>query len=883
MPQDPLVGIIFHRESHPGAKSIQELLDPLGGPKYFCDEHLPLSEALSKTWTEDAHLIQYVLHSSDEEYVFARVSKHSALAAQLAREGGEIRVNLICLDHDLPDHRAWSDPTEPLDWLASIPEGAPSPTVWYSTVHGSRLVYVLTDPVSHLRAEEISTWLFQQWTKALGSDLEGARACLDWTRLFRLPGATRPDYAGNFRNDPRYHFIDGGPLVDPEDIPRVDTAEARATIAEVRPYNGSMPDANECDEYLHVVNDKGRRKISNWYKDARKMLKGREVYSVIFEEAPLNVAEGWNNGVLAAIGQVVGMTARLEDASPEAIFALLREPLEQLSANDEEHKDWGKIGWSMVCRMWAQELAKIEGEQREREQTEMDASGIKEEILIQLRAARPEDVPGDKEAADQYLAQRLIASDGNRHYIMRADGTYNLQSVGDSMLIPMIRELGMQAVIPIDEYKGRTWQQRTSKAILNDHAIPVATVRCTSRDRISYVDGDPGNRILHIPIHRLNPRIEPARSEAVEEWLQALFGIAYESGIEWLSHALVVNKPICALNLFGASGSGKSLLVYGLAECFEYEKPNDSRVLDRFNSGLLNTPIVNCDEGMPRIKGLGTSIDEIFRTMVVGGSVPIEGKMREIIHADICPRIILTANSPKAARSLFGSIDITAEDARAISTRMLTVEARPEARALLSARGNTRYTSGWVAGESGSNYVLANHIYYLHMNRTPPKHGTNRLLVEGDSGSRSVVDYRLRSEASLQVFNAIARIIESGTAREGLHVVDGRVYVLATPINDYINNSGMAVKGLSLHKVSQILRLFSRDPVGPDMDVPITRPEGAAKRGRWVEVDLALMYEECLRYGTPSSRIEDLLSNQGDGMLALTEVKTLTKEGVAKE
>jgi hypothetical protein len=414
-----------------------------------------------------------------------------------------------------------------------------------------------------------------------------------------------------------------------------------------------------------------------------------------------------------------------------------------------------------------------------------------------------------------------------------------------------------------------------AQEVLARHAVPVRSVRCSAREECARVEGPEGERVLRVPIHRLNPLLRPARSEAVDEWLRALFGPHYGIGCEWLAHALDVANPICALNLHGEPGSGKGMLCQGLAECFEGEAPNDGRAMDRFNIGLLSSPVIWCDEGIPQVRGLGSTADQVFRSLVSGGPMQIEGKMRDLIVADIYPRIVIASNNREILRELVGNRDLTDDDVRAIEQRLLTVPVGPEARRLLSSRGNLAYTRGWVAGEGPSSRTIANHVVALYMARKPSRTSTGRFLVEGETRTEIVRDLRLRTDASQAVLRALARLLEMQTAgRQGIHIAGGRAWVTVSGVADYLDTQVMAgTKGVTMPQVGQVLRQFSAEERPPEVYVPVTRPVGAPKKGRWVELDLAAILEQCLRYGMACDRIESLMLQRDGGQGEIVEVK----------
>lgn len=314
---DPRIGVVLARDRHPAAKKLADLLDADTAGRVLCDEHLPLSEALSRDWPEDAHFLCYVAVDEDGERVYARVSKRSPFVAGLLKRGGAIEVGVITLDHDLPGKAEWTDASLG-EFIARLSAaGLPSPTYWHSTLHGSRFIYVLSKPVDHLRAESLCRSMIARFRMA-GVMLD--EACADWTRLFRLPRTVREDSGQGFAlTSEHFMLLDGGPTLDPDSIAVAPDAPSAESFAAVSPYEGEMPIADEVRELLVTRKENGREYLSNWAKTARQYLQGREAFAVCFEDALIDSEQfgGRNNALTKLAGQVVGMTASQENASPE--------------------------------------------------------------------------------------------------------------------------------------------------------------------------------------------------------------------------------------------------------------------------------------------------------------------------------------------------------------------------------------------------------------------------------------------------------------------------------------------------------------------------------------------------------------------------------------
>lgn len=863
-PTDPTVGIIYRRDGHPGLNSVEEMFDP-ERQGCFCDEQVPLSEALEREWPVDAHMLMYRIDGNEAgtEWAFARANKRSPFVTDLLSKGGRVSVHSAVFDYDLPKAADGSKAEWTQEWLAWFVQalGQPSlsnlqPTAIYTTLHGARLVYVLSRPIQHLEAEGLMLGILRDFAAA-GIELDSS--CHDWTRLFRLPKTVREDSGEQFAHHPFFQLHQGGPLLDPSTVTPGEVHMTQGEYAATDPYKGDKPDPDEIDDYLHSTTKKGNRVDSAWVKKARTMLAGRDSFRVIFEDQPLDLSGGWNNGLLFIVSQVVGMTARQEEASPEAIYALLFSTLQQMDAADETNEtDWFETGWSMISRMWSNEEAQIAAEDNARAAAIISAEEDRDRLLDSYREARPEDVPQDEEEAREWFQKRMIASTGSRHYVMRPDGSYNINAVPDSLLISMIQDLGMSEMIPVQELRGKQWVYCSPSTLLNRYSTPISNVMCSALDEVAYFDGLRGDRTLHMPIHRLNPRTRPVYNQHVDEWLRQLGGSRHRQLTTWLAHALDVKRPICALHLPGASGAGKGMLAQGLSECFEGEMCNDGRALGKFNAGLLTSPVVWCDEGVPQIRSDETmAVDQAFRALVTGGRVTIRAMRQDPFGALMYPRILFTANDVDVIRAIIGKRDLSDDDVRAIEVRLMTLPVKEDATRFLTARGNYAFTEGWVEGD----YTVANHIRWLHANRKPSSGGSGRLLVEGQVSSEEVASMRLTTEASQAILRALVQMLSSKAPTiHGMHIHDGRMWVTAAGIVQFCANSFNQIDTkLTLHRTGRVLRQFQ---IQDGTDGKVTPP--GATRGRWYEINLPLLLEESMRYGLENTRIEELLGSQAD-------------------
>lgn len=893
-PTNPRIGVIYERDAHPSLKRLADLTDPNLAEAALCSWQGSLTEALDIPWPVDAHFLCYRIDADElpmgaegKEYVLARASKKSPFVSQLEREGGRVRITFLALDYDLPKcadgaKQEWSD--DGLEEFVHVLQEAvvnskvPEPTMLYTTLHGARLLYVLKDEAAPLEAEAMLLGLVDAFAQTT-IPVDGA--CKDWTRLFRLPSTTRQDTGVLY--SPTLFLTTGPPLVN-ADCPTLDAGRAEL-YADVELYTGDMPDADECRTLLETTKNHGVSE-TELVKTARLYLKSTGPaprpypYAIIFDNEPIvRGDDNWNANVLAIVGKVIAAIARQPCASPEGVFALLFGSLEQLQHREDQGEaqtNWYTTTWDMVRRIWSSEQAKIEVEREEQAALEQVAQGVREELIEKARDEQPDEVPETPEEAVEWMSQRLIAVHGAKFHVMRPDGSYNRSPVDKTSLVPMIRDLGMAEVIHTHEVRGKATVLKNAQDILATHGIPVTFKEFNVHQETSKVDGPEGNRRLLMPLYSLNPKlVEGGRfSEPVDDWLKLLGGDNYDELTNWLAHALDYRRAICALNLSGASGAGKMLLALGLGECFHDSACNDGRVLGKWNRGLIDTPLIVCDEGVPKINSdENLSLDQAFRTLVTGGNVMIREMQTNPYSARLYPRILFTSNDMEILNEITGGRDLTEQDLIALQQRLLTIDVSTAATRHLAAKGGMSYTGNWV----GSNQrYLANHILWLYENRTPSERGSDRLLVEGGTSSEALLAQRYSSTPAQIAIRSLVKIVESPGSRRGFHQHKARLWVLSAALSEFAIGHMPDGNDLTIKQASRVLvnALAMPSKLGKKSEAFV--PEGMPKEGnrqRWVEVDLNGLYRAAFNDGADVPKMRELILQRIGGPELITELE----------
>lgn len=850
--RDPALCILPDR-AIPGLSILAELPEtaPLQG--------VLLKQALATEWTTDAYFVGYHAVDGQGWPAYFRINKIGPAVGSIREQGGDVRASVLTLELDLPgengEKRAWTDAAE-IKWFGEIlwsslhAAGIPLPSATWTTLHGCRFLYVLTRDVPVEEAEGLIGGLLRDYIAAgIPVDVK----CKDWTRLMGLPRVIR--HGVTTGSQWWFKCWAEGQELDPASI-----KPTSVTVTEYVEVAASSYDMPSVDEARAMIWMPDQQHMTPWGNTAKLWLQGRDAFDVCFEYKAISAERGRNNELTRLIGQACGMLYGKDGASPEGVYALFSDAIQQLEP-DAGTPDWYRAGWELCVRLWnaeaQQRAAKIS-------KPEMNKAETFPSIVASLAATNP-DAPTNKFDLATWAAERLMlaAPNGKHFYLMTREGVYSSHATPASLLLPTIRDMGLDGVICTTNQKGKTLVPRDSSSIVAAHAIPVHRIECSSSVPANCVEERGNVRAFIRRVHLLRTDLEPTFSPQVDEWLRRLAGPSYNQLSEWLSYCLQVEAGICALALIGASGAGKNMLVQGIAECFVDPHPNGEACLGKFNDGLMDNPVVWLDEGVPLTtssQNSGRTPDQVIRSLTAGGEVKVEPKGMPVMHAFVYPRVIVTANNVDIIASLCGRKDLSEQDLAAIRQRLLYVDARLDAKRHLTALGNRAYTRGWVNGEGGNRYTLARHILHLFKNRVAVTSGTNRLLVEGTKDNRLLADYAVRTVAARAVIRTLLEMIEATHKPEGMMTVEGRVYVLPSAIVRYFERfiQQYMRTDLNTKSVAKILRLICHMNGAQQPDACVLPGQGDAIKQHWWQPDLAVLLNEALAGGHMRKNLEHL-------------------------
>ncbi|MFG0319749.1 MAG: primase-helicase family protein [Planctomycetota bacterium JB042] len=848
----PYVGVAATRNV-PGVNNLAD-----GGTSFL--RVLPLDEALLHPWKTDAHLVTYRVSKVDK---WPRCNKPAL--PQVRQAGCEIYSTMLVFDYDNPGHRPWSE-GEYEDFVGNLfdvaEDGFPLALSWsafYTTQHGARFVYVLTDPVPVDESEPLARGVVRDFARR-GIHLDDK--CCDWTHLFRLPCVTRSGEA-TWEADYFELVSQWDVRLDPATI---EPAEPRpgSDYGMVEPLDLPQPSPEEAYSLLFEQTETGERK-TKWFKDAKRRLKNRSCYEVIFEHHPLGQPGNRDSTLQRLVGEALALLYHVEGTSPELIYALFLPAAEQLDPDDGT-PDWTEALWASVLRYWAREKAK---DLKRLEQQELAKESTKHLSLRVLEGMRQWcEHPGiwrTESDSIAWMAQHIIISTPAAFHVVNREGQIDSTPVRRDQLPARIRELGMDELIPLVRETENGFKEVPAQTLINQHATVVSHVEgAVDLPHTVVRDIGEATATLVVKLFDLRTDLEPRFDKEVDDWLRLFGGERYEQLVEWISHALAFRDgPICALSIAGPPGCGKKLLVQGLAECISTECVGDEKEFGQFQSMLMRTPFISVNEGLP--KGVGQKdVADTFRHLVSGDPILVNQKFKDPVLVRNPARIIFAANNTDVVSMLTGHRDLSPDDRDALAVRLLHLDVPPETSEYLRMKGGLAYTGQfgrrWIRGDGGaaSDYVLARHFLWLYHHRTPAPAG-NRLLVEGDMDRDLLRLMSTRSGTAPDVIEALIKMIEQGVANAGVVVHEGRIYATTSAVVDWHRTNSTSRNDRVNHKsVSSVFRGLSKR--GSSRTPRKLATAGGDRRARWYEIDGRTLLVEAIEHGYRCERLAKVVA-----------------------
>lgn len=840
-----MIGVLPHPKIR-GVRDIANDIAMFSDPRYL-QEVLSVAEMLETEWQTDAHFTCYYVKGLDR---WPRINK-PALAGLLA-EDNPVLTDVFVFDYDLPGHAEWT-PESLLEFavaLEAIEKHSVLLPVWhtlYTTLHGARLLYRLSEPLPVAKAEQHLCWMIRLLGEA---GLAVDPACKDWTRLFRCPRVLRDGTRSEA--SPYFHIESHDRTLDVSLLGTLPTK----TVAKPREFRRSRakcPPIKELEAILKTKDAKGHDKYSLVYDKAKKALKKNPYYGLCFE----NRTSGWNSGeyndcIALYLGCVLPILVR-KNLSIRESMAVVHPPLAAIPDTDRKYMEHS---WNLLQDIYEREVKKINEDLFQRAEKETRKVSTLDSMVLGMRRWCSA-IPVDDDLARDYVKRHVFISLKNIYYAMNEEGDVDDMPLSKEQLISRIRNTFLRDVIETYQERirddGTTYQVDITPSILlnNFTTVVKAGKREYLGDRGGYIkDIDGKNPEVMLPMYRRNDKLEPQYHPLVDEWLKALGGDYYSRLCAWIGHALdFEGGPICSLSINGDRGTGKLVLPTGLSECLVTPALAHVEDLTSQSSTLTRTPFLLLNEGMPKYSRFGKTPADQFKGLVAGDQIPINEKHMPIIYINNPVRVILTANDDGLLRALVKGNGMSFNTRQAVGERVLHLDVGDRANKFFASIGNRKTTAKpgetWISGFRDSDFVVAKHFLWLYENRDTSDMN-QRFLVMGntapDGGNRGDVfsDIITTNPAAATVCYAVLGLLKKDKGLE----VNGKVYVTYHEVFEFILEDPKSNR-VELEDVIVSMQSITT----------AAKPKKIAGKSR-CELDMAVLSRFAERHGVDYERLE---------------------------
>jgi hypothetical protein len=637
-------------------------------------------------------------------------------------------------------------------------------------------------------------------------------------------------------------------------------------------------DPNNPDVEASELQSRPGKKKTSWYQAAKKRLKGRDCYATIFEMGDFGPEGGRWKTVQSYISSASSLLSTLPGTSPQLVYALFIDALEQLQYNDAEAKsDWFSIAWSAVLYFYSADISKKELETAKQIEEKTESLSFIDKVLEGAKQWSTDDALWGRNCSSptDWLMRRLIVYIKDHYYVLQENGYYNKYPVRKEQLVSKFKQTGiggkgrileLETLVEDEKTKKRKAVTKTPTQLIDAHSFHVSKVRGVvgqPQKRDAWIDVSEDNALV-VPLFHRRDDLEPVFDALCDEWLHVLFGKDYELGIEWIANALAFEEgPICALSLKGPGNAGKKLLVKGLQECINTGTfAKGEELVGKFQEVFMTTGFLVVNEGFP-VSSRIRSIPDAFRSYTSGDPISVEPKFMPKIEISNPLRVILLANNYEMLAKLTGDKDLTKDDLEAIAQRILHIDIPDSAPNWLKAHGDYKLTKGWVASDSGggSKYTLAKHFLWLHANRKP-KTSFGRFLVEGNLSK----DFALTTEhfvtkttTAQKVIQTICRILDNQASGNGDGVMfdkqAGEIWATTSCIVDAWNKEISRGSGESITEkaAGAVLKTLCDKEVVTEKNM---------KKARWKRIKWEVVLQEAIEQGWPCKNLMALKAGQ---------------------
>jgi hypothetical protein len=743
-------------------------------------ERPTLAEALEKHYETPALFCGYYVEGEEK---LPRMAKKDERLIQ--SKGGNVYVSCLAVDYDRPyvDEKKspWENSEEPWELLAKLAETPELwPTVFHSTKHGARLIYVLTRSLTTHEAGQAYLKLLDR-LRELG--IEGDDNTKDWTRFFVLPFATKWELAEDSTVVVSEEPLWENPTIFCEtfedSVLNPDILLTKTRTFEPCLIEGDHPDTKKCDLLLWRDN-----KQTPAHRRAKELLKNNSYGAYLFDGHGCDFIPSTRDSKINAMVWTVIRTLYgkkgMEEAGPELPFAIMQRGVAQMPPDeDEPDKSWIEVLWDKICRIWEQTVDDLEVQALSDEEKEQQALAgwklqlAKSETSIQSLMAKS-GIDSEIRLMKRYL---ILISPRGELFLLDKNGNYQTTPTPSAGLHGAIEGMGLGKLYSLERFGERMNEGELKRECGFPIGEIVGELGATSA-RLTGLDST--HTKLHIPTyHRVE--IEPLFVPEVDKWLQVFASDNYERLIDWIGHAQQPSRPICALSMTGGAQAGKTFFGELMGARFGPGMKNGAQIFTQWNFRLRDNPVIHLDEDLGDLRRV-PNIDARFREFVTGGNLTLSQRNVDERTYEVYPRVIISANSLEALQHIVAGRDLDDASHNALAERLFHIEVNEEAKHLL----RRDVTENWIKGDK----LALRHFAWLYEKRNIPSNwvGLGRFLVEGERDSAVLQESRFCSPTIEAVQRALVKIVESsGNMAHGAELVGGIVMASATRISEMMN------------------------------------------------------------------------------------------------
>lgn len=850
----------------------------------------PFDRAFMQDWDTEACFVSYGLSNGG-----AIPRMRMEALPRLRASGGDLSTFIFAFDYDNPHakdaagnylldsagkkyHAPWTPETisaflnhffghvvHVAPWIGKHLAG------FYTTRGGARLIYILEMPLPVDKAKAIHKALVVLMAQAGLTWEFGAldAGCSDWTRIMRLPRVMRDGVMGFPIEE--YWNLDA----------RLNPADLLGPGCMNLPTDAPSPAALKIDqptpERVHQII--GQSEKPEWYKSALKDMKGSMAYSTLFEFRPLAPEGARNKTIHAYVGDIVRIMHRyqrlnMHHVQPEDVYALFYTPVQSLG-QDEDHL---AACWRAVCICWAKEDAKEEENKAKDALLSIETHSVQDTIIKSMRTwTTSRDLEAADSTAATWVAQKMIAATPSGYHVMNRQGFYDARIVSASRLIPLVRELGMEGVIPLGYMTDKEkWKPYTPQNLVDRHATIVNEVEGTASGPGNWIrDLGKPDATMVLKLYSRRTDIHARFWPEVADWLR-MVGSGTPDGFEkltrWISYALAFDEgPTAALAITGVPGFGKKLLVQGLGETITSLRTVDAQEASGFQSALMRSPYFIANEGFPVGGHRGYTPADTFRRLTGGDIVKAEKKFRDVVDIRVPIRVVLCANNLNIVKAIAGnSGELSVDDKHAIAQRLVHLRVPLRAAAWLEVQGGPQHTAGWIAGDGGqaSHNKIAEHFLFLYENREKVPRG-QRFMMMGDLDSRVIQGFNTQIGMNPIVLEAVAGMLErlapAGSSIPGAVLLrePGKpmeFWVTEHGVMSWLQvNSPRAADRMQLAQIGRSIRGNLQPGSPEDGEIRTFQTARGEEEACWFRVNMRIVVDDAISHGWPCQQSKGAL------------------------